>query len=241
MAMSNEELHQQMNILTTRTDNNPDMEFEINAAINKGLDPKYFTGNNTSIVNALNQLADDARMTNEVVKDMAVKINDIMLDVSGDENRLLWEKVKELMEDDTVIDGLHRILEGKQQDKILGITPEDIGKILVVDQNPVDGEMMVKAIDSILKVDVEAEEVRYFNPDHNSITNVSEALDMIFNNIEDSGILDNLQWDMIKDKPEIPNRLELTENELVLRSDEGDMSSVDLVSNDDIDDILSEL
>lgn len=239
--MTPEELKLQMDILTTKTDEttNPNMVYHVNAALNKGLNPQYFEDNHTKIVNAINKLAEDAIMTHAIAKDLADKVNEILLDVSGEENKTIWEDTKHLMEMDTIIEGIQRILQGKQQDKILGITPADIGKVLTVDQGS-DGEMKVKAIDMVLG-DIPAEDVTYFNPDYDHISNVSEAIDMILNNIEGSGILDNLTWDIIKGKPEIPNRLELTENELILKSDEGDMSSVDLVTDDDIDDMLMEL
>lgn len=239
--MTPEELKLQVDILTTKTDeqSNPDMIYHVNAALNKGLNPQYFEDNHTKIVNAINKLAEDAIMTHSIAKDIADKVNEILLDVSNEENKTIWEDTKHLMERDTIIEGIQRILQGKQQDKILGITPADIGKVLTVDQGS-DGEMKVKAIDMSIS-NIPAEDVTYFNPDYDHISNVSEAIDMILNNIEGSGILDNLTWDIIKGKPDIPNKLELTDRELILKSDDGDMSSVDLVSDDDIDDMLMEL
>lgn len=239
--MTPEELMLQMNILTTKTDEqtNPNMTYHVNAALNKGLNPEYFEDNHTKIVNAINKLAEDAIMTHAIAKDLADKVNEILLDVSGEENKTIWEDTKHLMEMDTIIEGIQRILQGKQQDKILGITPDDIGKILMVDQ-ATDGEMKVTPIELSLD-NIPAEDVTYFNPDYDHISNVAEAIDTILNNLDNSSIFDNLTWDIIKGKPEIPNKLELTENELILKSDEGEMSSVDLVTNDDIDDMLLEL
>ena len=234
-----EELKLQVDILTTRTDEqtNPNMVYHVNAALNKGLNPEFFEDNHTKIVNAINKLAEDAVRTHNIAKDIAAKVNEILLDVSGDENRAVWEDTKHLMEMDTIIEGIQRILQGKQQDKILGITPADIGKILSVDQAS-DGEMMVKPIE--LELDnIPAENIVYFNPDYDHVSNISEAIDMILNNTEE--LIDNLSWDIIKGKPEIPNALELTDRELVLKSEDGDMSSVDLVTNDDIDEMLMNL
>ena len=59
MAMTDEELLLQMNILTTATENNENMKYRANAALNKGLNPEFFTGNNTKIVNAINKLASE--------------------------------------------------------------------------------------------------------------------------------------------------------------------------------------
>ena len=240
MAMSEEELRLQLEILTAKTEDNPDMVYNANALLNKGLNPNYFTGNNTKIINAINLLAEESVKTSEVAQIVAEKVNEILLDISNDENKLIWDNLKDLMEINTIIEGIQRILQGKQQDKILGIDEEDIGKILMVDQAD-DGEMMVKPVDLSLGETINAENVVYSNPDYSSITNIAEAIDMILNNIEDSGLIGEVKWEMITDAPEIPNKLELTEQELVLRSDEGDVSSVELVTDEDIQDIIADL
>ena len=167
MAMSEEDLKRQLDILTTRTSDNPDMIYKANAALNKGLNPDYFTGNNTKIVNAINWLAENNVQTSELSEVVANKVNELLLDTSSDANKVIWDNVKELMEMDTIIEGIQRILEGKQQDKILGITPDDIGKILSVAQAE-DGEMMVKAIDNILN----AGQMEYTHEEHPEISTV---------------------------------------------------------------------
>lgn len=234
MAMSDEELLLQMNILASKTEDNPNMVFKANKTLNKGLNPDYFTGQDTKIVNAINMLAETTVKVTEVAALVADKVNEILLDTSIDENRVLWDKVKELMEMDTVIEGLHRILEGKQQDKILGITPDDIGKILSVAQAE-DGEMMVKAIDNILN----AGQMEYTHEEHPEVQTVEGALDKLFEMQSQS--LTEINWDMIMNKPEIPTGLELTDESLVMMSDNGEMSEVPLMTDEDVSNLLSEL
>lgn len=234
MAMSDEELLLQMNILASKTEDNPNMIFKANKTLNKGLNPDYFTGQDTKIVNAINMLAETTVKVTEVAALVADKVNEILLDTSIDENRVLWDKVKELMEMDTVIEGLHRILEGKQQDKILGITPDDIGKILSVAQAD-DGEMMVKAIDNILN----AGQMEYTHEEHPEVQTVEGALDKLFEMQSQS--LTEINWDMIMNKPEIPTGLELTDDSLVMMSDNGEMSEVPLMTDEDVSNLLSEL
>lgn len=234
MAMSDEELLLQMNILASKTEDNPNMVFKANKTLNKGLNPDYFTGQDTKIVNAINMLAETTVKVTEVAALVADKVNEILLDTSIDENRVLWDKVKELMEMDTVIEGLHRILEGKQQDKILGITPDDIGKILSVAQAE-DGEMMVKAIDNILN----AGQMEYTHEEHPEVQTVEGALDKLFEMQSQS--LTEINWDMIMNKPEIPTGLELTNESLVMMSDNGEMSEVPLMTDEDVSNLLSEL
>lgn len=234
MAMSEEDLKRQLDILTTRTSDNPDMVYKANAALNKGLNPDYFTGNNTKIVNAINWLAENNVQTSELSEVVANKVNELLLDTSSDANKVIWNNVKELMEMDTIIEGIQRILEGKQQDKILGITPDDIGKILSVAQAE-DGEMMVKAIDNILN----AGQMEYTHEEHPEISTVEGALDKLFG-MQGQGI-NEVTWDMIMNKPEVPTGLELTNESLVMKSEHGEMSEVPLMSDEDVNMLINDL
>ena len=234
MAMSDEELKNQLDILTLKTEDNPYMVYKVNAVLNKGLNPEYFKGNNTKIVNAINMLAEDCVRTSEVAELISDKINEVLLDVSNYENGLIWENLKELMEIDTIIEGMQRILQGKQQDKILGITPDDIGKILSVAQAE-DGEMMVKAIDNILN----PSQMEYTHEEHPEVKTVESALDKLFE-LQGNGISE-VTWDMIMNKPEIPTGLELTNESLVMMSENGNMSEVPLMTDEDVNNLLSDL
>lgn len=165
------------------------------------------------------------------------KINEILMDpTSSEDNERLWENLKVLMEQPTLIEGMQRILEGKQQDKVLGITPDDIGKILSVAQAE-DGEMMVKAIDNILNAD----KVEYTNDNEPEISTVENALDKLFEMQGDGSLIDGLMWDQIMNPPRIATGLELTNNALVMNDEDGEMSSVPLMSNEDVDDLLNNL
>ena len=224
MAMSEEELKLQLDILTTKTSDNPDMVYKASAITNKGLNPEYFTGNNTKIVNAINYLAEQSVTTTEVAQLVAEKVNEVLLDISNYENSLI----------DTIIEGIQRILQGKQQDKILGITPDDIGKILSVAQAE-DGEMMVKAIDNILN----PSQMEYTIEEYPEVQTVENALDKLFE-LQNNKI-DEVTWDMILNKPAIPTGLELTNEALVMNDDDGEMSSVPLMTDEDINILINEL
>jgi hypothetical protein len=234
MAMTDEELLLQMNILTTATENNENMKYRANAALNKGLNPEFFTGNNTKIVNAINLLAETSVTVADLSEAVANKVNEILMDTSSNANRVIWENVKELMEMDTIIEGIQRILEGKQQDKILGITPDDIGKILSVSQAE-DGEMMVKAIDNILNPG----QMEYTIEEYPEVQTVENALDKLFE-LQNNKI-DEVTWDMIMNKPAIPTGLELTNEALVMNDDDGEMSSVPLMTDEDISILINDL
>lgn len=235
MAMTDEELLLQMNILASKTEDNPNMVYKSNKTLNKGLNPAFFTGNDTKIVNAINLLAETSVKISDLSDAVAAKVNELLLDTSSDANRVIWDNVKELMEMDTIIEGIQRILEGKQQDKILGITPDDIGKILTVAQAE-DGEMMVKAIDNILN----SSQLEYTHEEHPEVTTVEGALDKLFE-LQGNAVIDEITWDKIINKPQIPTGLELTNDSLVMMGDEGEMSSVPLMNDEDVNMLISDL
>ena len=221
------------------------MIFKKTTLLNKALDPAYFTGNNTKIVNAINLLAGQISTTADSVVGLNNKVNSVLLDTSGDINKQIWEELQALMGKPTIIEGLKAILEGGNQQRILGITAEDVGKILSVAQDE-DGNVIVKAIELAAgggsgEVPT-AIEIGYTNVDHPEITNVESALDYLFTNQGSSGgTIDSITWDKIINPPSIPNALELTDNSLVLKDEYGEMSSVPLMSNEDINTIVNSL
>ena len=247
MAMTDEELLLQMNILASKTDSttNPNMVFKKSTILNKALDPTYFTGNDTKIVNAINLLAGKITDATNSVLDLNDKVNSILLDTGNSVNQQIWEELQALMGKPTIIEGLKNILEGGNQQRILGITAEDVGKILSVAQDE-DGNVIVKAIELAAgggsgEVPT-ANEIGYTNVDHPEITNVESALDYLFTNQGSSGgTIDSITWDKITNPPSIPNALELTDNSLVLKDEHGEMSSVPLMSNEDINTIVNSL
>lgn len=247
MAMTDEELLLQMNILASKTDSttNPNMVFKKNASFNKALDPTYFTGNNTKIVNAINMLVSNIDVIKTNVVDLNNKVNDILLDATADDNKQLWGELQALMGKPTIIEGLKNILEGGNQQRILGITAEDVGKILSVAQDE-DGNVIVKAI-KIAAGDGSGEvptavDIGYNNVDHPEITNVESALNYLFTNQGSSGgTIDSITWDKITNPPPIPNAIELTSNSLVLKDESGEMSSVPLMSAEDVNTIVNSL
>lgn len=249
MAMTDEELLLQMNILATKTDSttNPNMPYKTNATLNKGLNPTYFSGNYTKIVNALNQLAVASNRSESLVTDVSNKMNEILLDTSSTEGSATWENVKTLMGKPTVLEGIEQILSGNLQDKILNISIDDVGKVLIVDKDS-EGRLITSTIEIAgLGEAVKAEEVVYSNPDRPEFTTVQSAVDYILNNEGNfgggSGSSEpvEINWDDILGKPAIPTGLSLTETQLCLNSEEENMSAVDLMTDQDIDLIIQAL
>lgn len=245
MALTDEELLQQVNILATKTDEstNPNMVYKTNATLNKGLNPEYFSGQYTKIVNALNQLAKNSEITETRADDVATKVNSILLDIDTYEGGPIWEAVQGLMGKETIIEGLQLLLEGGRQQQVLGLTVDDIGKVLSVAQDD-EGNLITKAVEMIAGggsvTDITAADVSYSNENFAEITNVASAIDYLLAN-GGSGVASSIEWDNIMNKPEIASSIALTETELVLQSDNGTMSAVPLMVDNDIDTIIGEL
>lgn len=252
MALSEDELRLQLDILTQRTDQNEQMVYKTSAILNKALNPDVFSGQNSRIVNAINLLATNIEKSNALSNNVANKVNEILLDTSMDVNLAIWNEVKELMEKDTIIEGIRHILQGQQADKILGLSEDNVGKVLTVSEDAL-GNLVIDFVDmpqggsgggsseggGEFTGDVLAEQVMYFNPARPEFTNVAEALNAALEG--GGGATGTIIWEQIVNRPDVPNKIEMTEQELVLKGSDGDISSVELISSADIDDILAEL
>ncbi len=250
MALTDEQLVLQADILASKTDSatNPNMVYKTIASLNKGLNPEVFTANNTKIVNAINYLAGIVTNAEYLVATMGTKMNEALLDLSSDENKAIWEQTKELMGKTNIIEGMQSVLEGQQQDKILGITAADIDKVLSVARND-NGDLVVKAIDMIHPVS-KVDEIEYTNNKSANIQNVKDALDYLFENMNNGNngelgggvTIGEITWDMIEGKPEIiADQLVLSDNNLTLSGQGSVISTVPLINQQDIDELIAGL
>lgn len=237
MALSEETILQQINVLTTKTAENAEMIYKAIPALNKGLNPEFFSGNDTKIVNAINKLAVDVNALNTAVINMIEKVNSVLMDTTGMEKKEIWEDTQKLMGEDTIIEGIKAILEGKQQEKILGLHPADSGKLLSVVLNE-EGNPEVKAtsIDS-LTVEVGSYDVSYINRDYKGINSVGEAIDVILEDMKQPS-----QWDELVNVPQLANDLLIEDNELVLKSlDNDELANIPITNDEDINNIIDSL
>lgn len=249
MALSEEALKMQLDVLTSRTDQNADMVYKTNAILNKALNPDVFSGQNSKIVNAINLLAAGAQQTNDLASNVANKVNELLLDTSNDANNAIWQNVKYLMEQDTIIEGIQHILEGNLADKVLGLDVADVGKVLSVDVDE-NGDPILKAIDMVISGGgvPNVAEIKYVNSKVASVQNVKSALDYLFNNMGSGGglgggtIIGEITWDMIDDRPEVvPDNIRLADNMLQLREGTEVVSAVQLMNSKEVDDLLSNM
>lgn len=244
MALTTDELLQQLKTLTENTSSNPNMTYKTNALLNKGLNPAYFTSaTDTRVVNALNKvykIADDARMA--VVND-GNKFNGVIMDIDLTANKAIWDSVVSLMNESdeqakTIIEGLKIIFEGTGQKQILGLKATDVGKVLSVVVDETSGKLTTKAIPMTGGGGpITSDDVSYENTTHPEITTVKDAIDFIFGN-STGGPVD---WVNVANKPDIGNKITITEDSLILSDNNKTLSSVPIVSNDDIDAIIASL
>lgn len=86
-------------------------------------------------------------------------------------------------------------------------------------------------------LDKTAEDISYIN-DNIGVTNVAEAIDYLLANNNSNIIFD---WENMQNKPQLANGLELTDSELILKSDNDSMSSIPLMEDNDVDIIINQL
>lgn len=242
MALTEDQILQQINVLATKTSDNPNMVYKSNATLNKGLNPEFFTGNNTKIVNAINSLALKNQANEAITQNVSEKVNQILLDTSSADGSVIWEHTKELMGANTIIEGINNILSGGVQDKLLNFTIDDAGKVLTV-QIDDQGKAIAKPQSIEDMINVTIDNLLYSNSKAPSVDNVHEALDYLFNNLGQGGsggtVITDVDWEDIKNKPEIANQLELDEERLVLKNEQGYiLSEIQLVTDEDIHNML---
>lgn len=247
MAMTDEELLLQMKILTEKVDSNPNMTYKSSKILNKGLNPDFYSGNDTKIVNILNDLFEKSEQTTSLANRIVDKVNSILGDTETTDGALAFIDLQSKMGQSTLIAGLNDILDGKHAAKVLGVSEADINKILSVAKDE-EGNLVIKAVDQIASnnpVDLSAENISYTNEKVDSITNVQEALDHMINQLADissGNIIGEITWDMINNKPEhIADGLELTDSQLILKDGGEILSSIQLTDDQDIDNIVNQL
>ena len=133
MALTDQEKLLQAGILAEKTDEatNPNMTYSSMVTSNKGLNPEYFTGNNTKIVNAVNSTYEQAQMAMTTVTSFGNKINGVLLDTGNTDGLAKLEQLRTDMGYQTLIEGLIDLYENKlptyvESDSMQFATPEEL-------------------------------------------------------------------------------------------------------------------
>ena len=245
MALTDEQVLQQLNVLTEKTSDNASMKYTKAARTNKGLNPEKFSSHNSKIVNAINLLYDDSLKIQADAAASTQMINDVMGSTLLIENQEVWDSVVAILTNiqpkyNNMIYASKAILTGEAISQILQVSKEDKGKLLSIDLDE-ENNVIIKTVPipsgsggSITSLD--ASSVTYSNTNITSLTNVKEAIDyMLTNNVSE------INWENIKNKPDLADGLGLTDTALVLKSGEKDMSTVELMNETDVTEIVSTL
>ena len=83
-----------------------------------------------------------------------------------------------------------------------------------------------------------AEDIKYSNEEFEELSSIASAIDYLLANNNSNIIFD---WENMQNKPQLANELELTDSELILKSDNDSMSSVPLMEDNDVDIIINQL
>lgn len=243
MALTDEQVLQQLNVLTEKTSDNASMKYTKSTRTNKGLNPEKFSSYNSKIVNAINLLYSDSLKIQADAAASTKMINDVMGSTLVDANKAVWDSVVEILTNikpayNNMIYASKAILTGEAISQILQVSKEDKGKLLSIDLDE-ENNVIIKTVPagsggSITSLDASA--VTYSNTNITSLTNVKEAIDyMLTNNVSE------INWENIKNKPDLADGLGLTDTALVLKSGEKDMSTIELMNETDVTEIVNTL
>lgn len=245
MALTDEQVLQQLTVLTEKTSDNASMKYTKSARTNKGLNPEKFSSYNSKIVNAINLLYDDSLQIQADAAASTKMINDVMGSTLLVENKEVWDSVVAILTNikpayNNMIYASKAILTGEAISQILQVSKEDKGKLLSIDVDE-ENHVIIKTVAAgsgtggdITSLD--ASSVTYSNTNITSLTNVKEAIDyMLTNNVSE------INWENIKNKPDLADGLGLTDAALVLKSGEKDMSTVELMTETDVTEIVNTL
>lgn len=245
MALTEEQLAIQLQVLTEKTSNNASMIYTSSTRTNKALNPDKFSSNNSKIVNAINLLYDDSVKTQADAANSTQILNNVLGSTLVPENETEWHSVVEILQGispsyKNMINASKAILTGEAISQILQVSAADKGKLLSIDLDE-ENNVIIKTVTAgtgsggdITTLD--ASNVTYTNTNVASLTNVKEAIDYMLNNN-----VSEINWENIKNKPNFVDSLELTDSALLLKSGETSVSTVELINDNDITEIVNAL
>lgn len=245
MALTDEQLAIQLQVLTEKTSSNASMTYTKSARTNKALNPDKFSNYNSKIVNAINLLYDDSVITQADAATSTQILNDVLGSTAVPENKSEWNSVIEILHGispsyKNMINASKAILTGEAISQILQVSAADKGKLLSIDLDE-ENNVIIKTVTAgtgsggdITTLD--ASNVTYTNTNVASLTNVKEAIDYMLNNN-----VSEINWENIKNKPNFVDSLELTDSALLLKSGETSVSTVELINDNDITEIVNAL
>lgn len=127
-AKPNERKQVQYDVFTYRLDSttNDKLVYRASKLLNKGLNPNYFTGDNTKIVNILNDFYTVIDKTKSTVAEVYNVFNPVVLDTAVDSNKAILEAMRKVTGKQTLVES------------VLALAKGEIGGLAVL--NPTDAE-----------------------------------------------------------------------------------------------------
>ena len=138
MALTDEQLAIQLQVLTEKTSSNASMIYTKSTRTNKALNPDKFSNNNSKIVNAINLLYDDSVKTQADAANSTQILNNVLGSTLVPENETDWNSVIEILHGispsyKNMINASKAILTGEAISQILQVSAADKGKLLSID------------------------------------------------------------------------------------------------------------
>ena len=240
MALTEEQLSLQLAILTGKIEDNTSMTYSGIVSRNKGLNPNYFSGNYTAIVNALNSMYKNMV---DVSNNSETTVNSVVEKLGSNDSEdaiVAWTELKNKIQEinstySTMTQAMLAILSGNAVAQMFNVTTADKGKVLTIDTDE-EGKVVVNTISATAAGAVTVETIDYVNENYTDLTNVKLAIDYLLANNTTT-----IKWNDIEGKPNVPDTLNLTETELELKSGDSVISTVTMVDSIDITEIVDSL
>ena len=105
----------QYDVLTLKLDSstNPKLVYKKSTATNKGLNPDYFSGFNTKLVNLLNKIAKDMITTQDTVKQVYDNYDPVVVNTSTTEGKVLLDQMRLATGKDTLVESVTALANGE--------------------------------------------------------------------------------------------------------------------------------
>ena len=105
----------QYDVLTFKLDSttNPKLVYNKMSIMNKGLNPNFFSGNGTKLVNILNKFANDMKNTSDIVNKVYDTYNPVVLNTTTVEGKALLEKMRLATGKDTLVESVTALANGE--------------------------------------------------------------------------------------------------------------------------------
>ena len=114
-ATLNERQQVQYDVLTYKLDTatNNKLVYKTSLVTNKGLNPDYFKGNNTKLVNILNDFYKTINSTKQTVDEVYTKFNPVILDTANSANKAILDQMRAATGKDTLVESVLALAKGE--------------------------------------------------------------------------------------------------------------------------------